>query len=93
MNPVALSSNAPTPYQSAPLSTPVWGMGFMTGLGVLVGVAAGVALGLGVVVGLGVGVGVGVGVGEALGWLTMSFSPLTTPLSLTVNVYLVLFTR
>ena len=55
MNPVALSSNAPTPYQSAPLSTPVWGMGFMTGLGVLVGVAAGVALGLGVVVGLGDG--------------------------------------
>ena len=94
MNPVALSSNAPTPCQSAPLSTPVCGMGFMTSiLGVAVGVAAGVALGLGVVVGLGVGVGVGVGVGEALGWLTMSFSPLTTPLSLTVNVYLVLFTR
>ena len=36
MNPVALSSNAPTPCQSAPLSTPVCGMGFMTGLGVLV---------------------------------------------------------
>lgn len=87
MNPVALSSNAPTPCQSAPLSTPVCGMGFMTGLGVLVGVAFGVALGLSV------GVGDGVGVGETLGWLTMSFSPLTTPLSLTVSVYLVLFTR
>lgn len=59
----------------------------MTGLGVLVGVAFGVALGLSV------GVGDGVGVGETLGWLTMSFSPLTTPLSLTVNIYLVLFTR
>ena len=63
----------------------------MTGLGVLVGVAFGVALGLSD--GVGDGVGVGVGVGETLGWLTMSFSPLTTPLSLTVNVYLVLFTR
>ena len=88
------SSNAPNPCQNMPFATPVWGMGFVTlTSGMPVGLAVGATLGFGVAAGDVDGVGDGVDDVASFGWFTMSFSPLTVPVSLTVSVYLVRFTR
>ena len=69
-------------------------LGFVTlTSGMPVGLAVGATLGFGVAAGDVDGVGDGVDDVASFGWFTMSFSPLTVPVSLTVSVYLVRFTR